>query len=111
LLPEKDGMSDNAGHFAMVVRFHLSGLTLNKGIIMTKSGLRYHVENTGSHFFDRTSMRFFGDTMANYYVPKKPVQVGGVNCWALQRVHPVKGGLSGTTYFDCKTFNRVHPVK
>lgn len=33
---------------------------------MKASELKYHVSQTDSHFFDRSSMKFFGDTMANY---------------------------------------------
>lgn len=33
---------------------------------MTPSELKYQVEQTGSHHFDRKSMKFFGDTMSNY---------------------------------------------
>lgn len=33
---------------------------------MTPSELKYQVEQTGSNFFDRKTMKFFGDTMKNY---------------------------------------------
>ena len=35
---------------------------------MTPSELKYNVEETGSHYFERSSMKFFGDTMRNYGV-------------------------------------------
>ncbi len=31
--------------------------------------------NPDSYFFDRSSMRFFGDTMRNYYAKAKPVMI------------------------------------
>jgi len=81
---------------------------------MTKTELKNAVMATGSHFFDRSSMRFFGDTMRNYYVPKDPVQVktpsGNVHtCYELRRVHAVKHGLMASAFFDVETFTRVIP--
>ena len=32
---------------------------------MTPSELKYEVQKRGSHFFDRKTMQFFGDTMKN----------------------------------------------
>lgn len=40
----------------------------NKFQIRTASELKAAVDATGSHFFTRDTMRFFGDTMANYGV-------------------------------------------
>ena len=89
--------------------------------IKTARDLKTMVEKTGSYFFTRKAMHFFGDTMANYYVPVKNgtaaiVQVktpSGImhNCYALQRRHPVKHGLSDTAYFDIDTFERVLKAK
>ena len=86
-------------------------------IIKTASDLKHMVQRTGSYFFDRQSMRFFGDTMANYYVPQENKKaliveiensIGETfNCYALERVHPVNGGLCSTAYFDVDTFERV----
>jgi hypothetical protein len=78
---------------------------------MTKSELRQRVMETGSHFFDRSTMRFFGDTMANYGVLKNPVDINGVQCWVLYRRKPVKHGLCSSAYFDCQTFKRVHKLE
>ena len=83
---------------------------------MDKTELKYSVMDTGSYFFDRSSMKFFGDTMKNYYVPKHPVSVKtytgeSVQCWELQRIHPVKHGLQGSAFFSCADFNRVHEAK
>ena len=85
--------------------------------IKTASDLKHMVERTGSHFFDRASMRFFGDTMANYYVPQENKKALIVeienslgetfNCYALQRKRAVNGGLFSTAYFCVDTFERV----
>lgn len=68
---------------------------------MTKSDLRYYVMQTGSHYFDRSSMKFFGDTMANY-----GVRDAG-NAWELHRIRPVKHGLTNSAFFDKVTFEKV----
>ena len=83
---------------------------------MTKSELRAAVKATGSHFFDRGTMKFFGDTMANYAVSSKPVEVethtrGKVLCWELRRKRPVKYGLTDSAYFEVGTFAKVFTVK
>lgn len=83
---------------------------------MTPSDLKYHVTETGSSFFDRSSMKFFGDTMSNYGVRAKPVKVTthsgeARECWELYRKRAVKHGLRSASYFDCKTFERVHPAR
>lgn len=81
---------------------------------MTPAELKYHVEQTGSSFFDRKSMAFFGDTMKNY-----GTRQGFVIChdnsklpvWILYRKRPVNNHNQGNAYFDLKTFKRVHPIK
>lgn len=94
---------------------------------MTPSELKYQVQtnNTESHYFDRSSMKFFGDTMANYGVRSAEVQSnynldgdyvgaeGGitVQAWELYRKRAVKHGLKDSVYFDKATFKRVYPVK
>lgn len=82
---------------------------------MTPSELKYHVEQTGSHFFDRSSMKFFGDTMANYGVRSKPVEIeaysGKYTCWELYRKRPVKHNRIESAYFNVETFQRVLPKR
>lgn len=82
---------------------------------MTASKLRamHESANPESLFFDRKSMRFFGDTMANYGVSPDPVAFtthsgDKVTCWELYRRKAVKHGLRSSAYFDCETFKRVH---
>ena len=83
---------------------------------MNKTELKYNVMKTGSYFFDRSSMKFFGDTMKNYYVPKNPVNIQiytgeTVKCWELQRINPVKHGIQESAFFSCVDFSRVHKVE
>jgi hypothetical protein len=71
---------------------------------MTASDLKYLYgrNNPGGHFFDRDTMRFFGDTMRNFGVRdggKISAVTGdgisGVEVWELFRKRPIKGGLHG----------------
>lgn len=84
---------------------------------MTPSQLKAHVlaRGTETHFFDRQTMKFFGDSMRNY-----GVRDGGTiytyegvshEVWELYRKRPVKHGLKHSTYFDKTTFNCVFPEK
>lgn len=75
---------------------------------MTPSQLKYHVEDTGSQFFTRSSMRFFGDTMRNYGC--RQTVLNGQPVYELYRRRPVKHGLKSSAYFDATTFQRVHPT-
>lgn len=90
---------------------------------MTPSELKYHVQNTGSHFFDRESMRFFGDTMSNFGVRATEIKTNWdksgnwtdngeiVKVWELYRRRPVKHGLKSSRYFDMVTFKPISPAK
>lgn len=92
---------------------------------MNASELKYHVENAGheSHFFTRSTMRFFGDTMANYGVRSTEIQTHGeidsetqkytvvtVSVWELYRKRPVKHGNQSSAYFDKVSYRRVFEV-
>jgi len=86
--------------------------------IKTASDLKYMVRISGNsrYFFDRKSMKFFGDTMKNYGVRKARINAYGENgeiitveAWELYRRQPVKGGLQSSAYFDPQTFKRIHP--
>jgi len=77
---------------------------------MNKTELKANVTATGSHFFDRDSMKFFGDTMKNYGVRSAQVETwtqGIVDCWELYRIHPVKHGLKTSAYFRKDNFEKV----
>lgn len=67
---------------------------------MTSSELKcnYECNNPSGHFFDRKSMKFFGDTMRNY-----GVRDAGDD-WELYRKSPVKHGLNNSHFFNKKTF-------
>jgi len=80
---------------------------------MTPSELKYNVTKTGSHFFDESSMQFFGDTMHNYGVRAQPLSIiddNGVthSVWELYRKRPVKHGLNNPTYFLIDTFKVIY---
>jgi len=64
--------------------------------IKTPSDLRAFIENApeGSHFFDRDTMRFFGDTMKNFGVSHI-----GNGVIELYRRRPVKNGLNASSYW------------
>ncbi len=92
---------------------------------MTPQELKQKVEQADPKnlFFNVQTMAFFGDTMTNY-----GVRESFINCafdesgnwheipvsrevWELFRKKPVNGGLSGSAYFNKKTFKRVFPHK
>lgn len=84
--------------------------------IKTASHLRMFIEESGNcpHFFDRNTMRGFGDTMKNYGVCKTLVVVGSgieIEAWELYRRKPVKFGNQASAYFHPATFIRLHPRK
>lgn len=82
---------------------------------MTSSELKYRVQkaDSESHFFDRDTMKFFGDTMKNYSVrPARIKRYDGTetNVWELYRKRPVKHGLRSSAYFDKETFEEIISV-
>ena len=77
---------------------------------MNPSELKANVENTGSYFFTRQTMKFFGDTMKNYGVCSAIIDTytrEKVECWELYRKRPVKHGLQTSAHFDKKTFEKI----
>jgi hypothetical protein len=86
---------------------------------MTASTLKYLYErnNPEGHFFDRDTMRFFGDTMRNFGVrdggmvdtlTTKGIE-SNVPVWELYRKRPVKCGLHGfCCFFRKDNGNEVH---
>jgi len=89
---------------------------------MTPSELKYQVEQAGheSYFFERKTMKFFGDTMKNYGVRdggfiKTSYDENGnycpdgctIECWELYRKRPVKHGLQESAFFSKQTFKKV----
>ena len=93
-----------------------------KSQIKTASDLRGFIEDSGreSHFFDRDTMKFFGDTMKNFGVRKTVILASfdkegnyhenGIerDVWELYRRKPVKHNNQKSAYFDPDTFRRVH---
>jgi hypothetical protein len=76
---------------------------------MTPSELRNLVENSGKepYFFDRETMKFFGDTMKNYGV--RSGFINDTEVWELYRKKPVKHGLFKSAFFNKETFERIIP--
>lgn len=79
---------------------------------MTSSELKAKVEASGNepHFFDRKTMRMFGDTMRNYGV-RGPIEIETytrkVMAYELYRRRAVKHNNTSSAYFDAETFARV----
>jgi hypothetical protein len=85
---------------------------------MTVSELKrlYERNNPDGNYFDRKTMRFFGDTMQNYYVVdaglvKTYSSKRRVSAWALCRRRPVNGGLVGASSYFCKKDGRIVSVE
>lgn len=77
---------------------------------MTPSELKYQTVQTEPYFFDRKTMKFFGDSMRNYGVRSAVIKTRekeNVEVWELYRKSPVKHGLVKSAYFDKQTFKRV----
>ena len=74
---------------------------------MTPSELKANVikHDPNSHYFDRKTMQFFGDTMRNYGVRK--AELNGVTVWELYRKKPAKHGLQSSAFFRVSDFQQV----
>jgi hypothetical protein len=80
----------------------------------------YERNNPGGNFFDRDTMRFFGDAMSNFGVrdggtidtlTTKGIE-RGVEVWELRRKRPVKCGLRGhCCYFSKKDGREISGEK
>ena len=84
--------------------------------IKTASDLKAAVESAGheSHFFTRSTMKFFGDTMKNYGVrqPRTVATNAGddVPAYELTRRRAVRHGMKDSAFFHADTFRRVFPA-
>jgi len=78
---------------------------------MTPSDLKLNYKNaaktTNSHayYFERKTMKHWGDTMSNYKVVELE------NHYKLIRKCPVKGGLQEPAYFEKITFRYVKRIE
>ena len=74
---------------------------------MTPSQIKYEVEVAGHerHFFDRKTMKFFGDTMSNYGVRRAEIE--GLAVWELYRKRPVKHNQQRSAFFRATDFQQV----
>lgn len=71
---------------------------------MTPYELKQKVQATGSHFFDRQTMKFFGDTMGNFGCVS--TEINDTPCWRLYRKRPTKAGR-GAFYFRKDNFEEI----
>ena len=83
---------------------------------MTVAELKEKVDALGSLFFSRSNMRFSGDTLGNYGVRPKPVELAchagdSELVWELYRRRPVKHGLQGSAFFSTETFHQRRGAK
>ena len=79
---------------------------------MTPNELKANIlkHDPESHFFDRKTMQFFGDTMKNYGVRKTKILGYSplpVEVWELYRKRPVKHGLKNSAFFRTSDFQQV----
>ena len=85
---------------------------------MTPAELKRLTQETSPHFFTRSTMSFFGDTMKNYGVRKATILTHWkgdewtkdghpANVWELYRKRPVKHGRQSSAYFCRKTFRKL----
>ena len=72
---------------------------------MTPSELKYNVRLKNSNFFDRKTMKFFGDTMANYGCRSYK------GYWELWRKTPVNGNLQDSAFFCKETFKQIFNIR
>ena len=84
--------------------------------IKTASDLKFAIEQAGTspHFFTRSTMRFFGDTMRNYGVRKTTINTyteGNVPVFELYRRHPVKHNNQDSAFFRIDNLERAYKKK
>ena len=80
---------------------------------MTPSELKAMIEakDTANHFFTRKTMKFHGDTMANYGVAETVIDTwseNNVEVYELYRKRPVKFGIWSSAYFRKDTLEQAH---
>ena len=65
-----------------------------------------------THFFDRKTMAFFGDSMRNFGTRKTTIETrsGDVEVFELYRKHAVKHGLKSSHYFNASSFLPEYPI-
>lgn len=66
---------------------------------------KYYEHNPEGHFFDKDTMKFFGDTRSNYAVTEHETM------WELRRKLPVRAGLQNSAWFSKDTFQHLTNVK
>ena len=72
---------------------------------MTPSELKKYTQETNPHFFSRSTMKFFGDTMRNYGVRSNTID--SIEVWELYRKRPVAHGCQNSHYFRKDNFKTI----
>ena len=92
--------------------------TTTKRNKLTASDLKFHYEQAqGGHFFDRGSMKFFGDTMSNFGVRAQTEfvqtysQEEPIECYVLYRRKKTSKGMYKSAYFACSDFKLIHKAE
>jgi len=72
---------------------------------------KYQKNNPDGHFFDKDTMKHWGDTMNNFGIMKNPIQIntlkGKKAVWVLYRKTVKDCFQQKMFYFDAETFNIV----
>ena len=69
----------------------------------------YKANNPNGYFFERKTLKFFGETLSTMKVSKELVEFQGKQCYELityQKNSPFKN-KTGKFYFDCETFKYI----
>lgn len=85
----------------------------NQYNIKTVSDLKYvfETEKTESHFFDRKTLKFFGQTMRDFHLYKATKTINGQECFVLKGKGKDFRGNRYTSfyYFSVNTLEQVFP--
>lgn len=73
---------------------------------------KYQEKNPEGHFFDKETLKYWGDRLSDFTVLAKPVKVRDYRgnmcaCYVLRRKHP-KGNTWQEAYFDTVTLRQIH---
>lgn len=74
---------------------------------------KHEAHHPNSHFFDRQTLKFFGETLAKMYVYKNPEMHDGKLCWLVrskQKFDCMGKMMTKNSFhwFDTETFDEVY---
>lgn len=69
----------------------------------------YYKHRPDEHYFDRDSLRFFGERLSEMYVLKNTTIVNGHECYIVSSIQrpPYGKPYRHHAYFDTKTYERI----